>query len=122
MSSLTCRVAMIAHISSQPSHYSEILGTIQLASRVHRMRRKKIKYPNVLMDTDEKGCVRPYVRMHAEDNVKSGSSDPDYTSSSEQSCDTVIYVGNLTHNERDFTDNEGPPTSLPIVPKLKQSQ
>ncbi|GFR25400.1 kinesin-like protein KIF26A, partial [Trichonephila clavata] len=123
MNSLTCRVAMIAHISSQPSHYSEILGTIQLASRVHRMRRKKIKYPNVLMDsTDEKGCVRPYVRMHAEDNVKSGSSDPDYTSSSEQSCDTVIYVGNLTHNDRDFTDNEGPPASLPIVPKTKQSQ
>lgn len=46
MSSLTCRVAMIAHISSQPSHYSEILGTIQLASRVHRMRRKKIKVSN----------------------------------------------------------------------------
>ncbi|XP_054706519.1 kinesin-like protein KIF26B [Uloborus diversus] len=124
MSSLTCRVAMIAHISSQASHYSEILGTIQLASRVHRMRRKKIKYPNVSADgTDEKGvCVRPYVRMHAEDNVKSGSSDPDYTSSSEQSCDTVIYVGHLTHNERDFTDNEGPPASLPIVPKTKQSQ
>ncbi|KFM74981.1 Kinesin-like protein KIF26A, partial [Stegodyphus mimosarum] len=73
--------------------------------------------------TDEKGaCVRPYVRMHAEDNVKSGSSDPDYTSSSEQSCDTVIYVGNLTHNDRDFTDNEGPPSALPIVPKTKQSQ
>lgn len=72
--------------------------------------------------TDEKGvCVRPYVRMHAEDNVKSGNSDPDYTSSSEQSCDTVIYVGHLSHSEN-FTDNEGPPASLPIVPKLKQSQ
>lgn len=72
-------------------------------------------------NSDEKGvCVRPYVRMHAEDHVKSGSSDPDYTSSSEQSCDTVIYVGHLNHKEIDFTDNEGPPTSLPIVPKPKQ--
>lgn len=72
-------------------------------------------------NSDDKGvCVRPYVRMHAEDNVKSGSSDPDYTSSSEQSCDTVIYVPHLNTKEIDFTDNEGPPSSLPIVPKAKQ--
>nr|XP_042901553.1 uncharacterized protein LOC107440233 [Parasteatoda tepidariorum] len=123
MGSLTCRVAMIAHISSQLTHYSEILGTIQLASRVHRMRRKKIKYANIGIETDEKGvCVRPYVRMHADENIKSGSSDPDYTSSSEQSCDTVIYVGHLSHGGQEFTDNEGPPSSLPIVPKLKQTQ
>lgn len=75
-------------------------------------------------NADDKGaCVRPYVRMHTDDNMKSGSSDPDYTSSSEQSCDTVIYVGHLNHKEIDFTDNEGPPSSLPIVPKSKtQSQ
>ena len=38
-------------------------------------------------------------------------SDHDYTSSSEQSCDTVIYVGPNGHllSDRELTDNEGPP-------------
>ena len=37
------QVALLAHISPEPSHYSETLHTIQLASRIHRMRRKKMK-------------------------------------------------------------------------------
>ena len=38
-------------------------------------------------------------------------SDHDYPSSSEQSCDTVIYVGPNGHmlSDRELTDNEGPP-------------
>lgn len=60
-----------------------------------------------------------------EGRMKSGmrlvtSSDPDATSSSEQSCDTVIYVGKncAPISDRDLTDNEGPPKSLPVLSKL----
>ena len=45
----------------------------------------------------------------------SASSDPDYTSS-EQSCDTVIYVGpqGQAISDRELTDNEGPPVMVPV--------
>lgn len=46
----------------------------------------------------------------------SSHSDPDYyTSSSEQSCDTAIYVGGngQSLSDREITDNEGPPRSVP---------
>uniref|UniRef100_A0A3Q2UM74 Kinesin family member 26B n=1 Tax=Fundulus heteroclitus TaxID=8078 RepID=A0A3Q2UM74_FUNHE len=48
------------------------------------------------------------------------SSDPDEYSSSEQSCDTVIYVGpnGAAVSDRELTDNEGPPEFVPIVPAL----
>lgn len=53
----------------------------------------------------------PAVGMH---------SDPDYSSSSEQSCDTVIYVGpnGAVLSDQDLTDNEGPPEFVPIIPSL----
>ncbi|GIY32115.1 kinesin-like protein KIF26A [Caerostris extrusa] len=40
MGSVMCRVAMIAHVSTTPSRYPETLATLQLASRIHRLRRK----------------------------------------------------------------------------------
>lgn len=45
----------------------------------------------------------------------SSHSDPDYTSSSEQSCDTVIYIGanGQSLSDRELTDNEGPPRHVP---------
>ena len=43
LGSVSCQVALVAHLSPEPSHYSETLHTIQLASRIHRMRRKKMK-------------------------------------------------------------------------------
>lgn len=48
------------------------------------------------------------------------SSDPDEYSSSEQSCDTVIYVGpnGAAVSDRELTDNEGPPEIVPIIPAL----
>lgn len=48
------------------------------------------------------------------------SSDPDEYSSSEQSCDTVIYVGpnGAAVSDRELTDNEGPPEFVPIIPVL----
>lgn len=51
-----------------------------------------------------------------EDMLYSSShSDPDYTSSSEQSCDTVIYIGanGQSLSDRELTDNEGPPRHVP---------
>lgn len=45
-------------------------------------------------------------------------SDPDYTSSSEQSCDTVIYLPNHPYphaiSDQELTDNERPPSSVPV--------
>ncbi|CAN7999732.1 unnamed protein product, partial [Ixodes hexagonus] len=115
LGSVTCRAAMIAHVSPLPSSYAETLATVQLASRVHRMRRKKLKYSSAASgpcgDSVE-GVCRPFMRTHAlneDGGPRSGSSDPEYTSSSEQSCDTVIYVG----RHQDFTDNEGPPVGGP---------
>ncbi|XP_076361588.1 kinesin-like protein KIF26B [Tachypleus tridentatus] len=95
---LTSRAAMIAHVSSAPEHYSETLATIQLATRIHRLRRKKFKFPGANSSensSDDRKVCRPFLKIHAisEDNDKCGSSDPDNTSSSEQSCDTVIFVG-----------------------------
>lgn len=48
------------------------------------------------------------------------SSDPDDYSSSEQSCDTVIYVGpnGSALSDKELTDNEGPPEFVPIIPSL----
>lgn len=43
MGSLTCHAAMIAHVSADASNYSDTLTTVQLASRIHRMRRKRFK-------------------------------------------------------------------------------
>ncbi|XP_076201670.1 kinesin-like protein KIF26A isoform X2 [Aptenodytes patagonicus] len=56
--------------------------------------------------------------------VLSLSSDPDYSSSSEQSCDTVIYVGpnGAALSDRELTDNEGPPEFVPIIPSLNKKR
>jgi hypothetical protein len=40
---------MLAHVSPEPSHYSETLHTIQLASRIHRMRRRKLKVSHLFI-------------------------------------------------------------------------
>lgn len=51
------------------------------------------------------------------------SSDQDDYSSSEQSCDTVIYVGpnGSALSDRELTDNEGPPEFVPIIPSVHKS-
>lgn len=57
-------------------------------------------------------------------DIPSLLSDPDYSSSSEQSCDTVIYVGpgGATISDRELSDNEGPPAFVPIIPSLNRKQ
>lgn len=49
------------------------------------------------------------------EDVAMSHSDPDYTSSSEQSCDTVIYMGSngQSLSDRELTDGEGPPRHVP---------
>ena len=61
--------------------------------------------------------LRPGIRMGTLREMS--HSDPDYTSSSEQSCDTVIYVGPHGHalSDQELTDNERPPTSIPLMPR-----
>ncbi|NXY80822.1 KI26A protein, partial [Alcedo cyanopectus] len=137
LGNINCRTTMIAHISDSPANYAETLTTIQLASRIHRMRKKKSKYASSSSGGEsscEEGHVRrpPHLRpfhprtvaLDPDLPVLSLSSDPDYSSSSEQSCDTVIYVGpnGAALSDRELTDNEGPPDFVPIIPSLNKKR
>ncbi|XP_047244584.1 kinesin-like protein KIF26A isoform X3 [Girardinichthys multiradiatus] len=136
LGNINCRTTMIAHISDSPANYMETLTTVQLASRIHRMRKKKSKYASSSSGGDsscEEGPsrrpphVQPfYPRIVAldPDTPLLLSSDPDYSSSSEQSCDTVIYVGpgGTAISDRELSDNEGPPSFVPIIPSLNKKQ
>ncbi|XP_052058492.1 uncharacterized protein LOC127698847 isoform X2 [Mytilus californianus] len=123
LGNISCRACMIAHVSSSVHNYNETLQVIQLGARIHRMRRRKTRFSGTSSDdssTDESRLRRPLrgFRMGTlrEDMVYTSSlSDPDYTSSSEQSCDTAIYLGpnGLSLSDREVTDNEGPPRSVP---------
>ncbi|XP_061320068.1 kinesin-like protein KIF26A isoform X3 [Pezoporus flaviventris] len=137
LGNINCRTTMIVHISDSPVNYAETLTTIQLASRIHRMRKKKSKYASSSSGGEsscEEGHVRrpPHLRpfhprtvaLDPDFPVLSISSDPDYSSSSEQSCDTVIYVGpnGAALSDRELTDNEGPPEFVPIIPSLNKKR
>ncbi|GFR90569.1 kinesin-like protein KIF26A [Elysia marginata] len=124
LGNLSCRTCMIAHVSSAVPHYNESLQVIQLAARIHRMKRRRTKFSSTSSeDSSTDGDVkfrRPYRGMRMgtlrEDVLYlSSHSDPDYTSSSEQSCDTVIYIGanGQSLSDRELTDNEGPPRHVP---------
>ncbi|XP_066464240.1 kinesin-like protein KIF26A isoform X2 [Eleutherodactylus coqui] len=133
LGNINCRTTMIAHISDSPSNYPESLATVQLASRIHRMKKKKSKYASSSSGGEsscEEGKVRrphhmrPFhprtVVLDPDFPALGMHSDPDYSSSSEQSCDTVIYVGpnGAVLSDQDLTDNEGPPEFVPIIPSL----
>ncbi|KAF3830823.1 hypothetical protein GH733_002061 [Mirounga leonina] len=131
----SCRATMIAHVSDAPARHAETLSTVQLAARIHRLRRKKVKYASSSSGGDsscEEGRARrpPHLRpFHARSVAPepgrlapSSPGDPEYSSSSEQSCDTVIYVGpgGAALSDRELTDNEGPPDFVPIIPALSR--
>ncbi|KAJ8290381.1 hypothetical protein GJAV_G00012140 [Gymnothorax javanicus] len=135
LGNINCRTTMIAHISDSPAHYAESLTTIQLASRIHRMRKKKSKYASSSSGGDsscEEGRIRrpPHLRpfhprtVALDPDLPALVSDPDYSSSSEQSCDTVIYVGpgGAAISDRELSDNEGPPAFVPIIPSLNRKR
>ncbi|XP_073528898.1 kinesin-like protein KIF26B isoform X3 [Phyllobates terribilis] len=136
LGNMNCRTTMIAHISAAAGNYAETLSTIQIASRVLRMKKKKTKYTSS-SSGGESSCeegrmrrptqLRPFHSRNVVDPdfpLLSLSSDPDYSSSSEQSCDTVIYVGpnGTALSDKELTDNEGPPDFVPIVPVLQKSK
>ncbi|XP_060735681.1 kinesin-like protein KIF26A isoform X2 [Tachysurus vachellii] len=135
LGNINCRTTMIAHVSDSPGHYADSLTTIQLASRIHRMRKKKSKYASSSSGGEsscDEGRIRrpPHLRpfhprtVALDPDLPSLLSDPDYSSSSEQSCDTVIYVGpgGATISDRELSDNEGPPAFVPIIPSLNRKQ
>uniref|UniRef100_UPI0037E8509B kinesin-like protein KIF26A n=1 Tax=Semicossyphus pulcher TaxID=241346 RepID=UPI0037E8509B len=136
LGNINCRTTMIAHISDSPANYMETLTTVQLASRIHRMRKKKSKYASS-SSGGESSCEEgpshrpPHLRpLHPRivaldpDTPLLLSSDPDYSSSSEHSCDTVIYVGpgGAAISDRELSDNEGPPSFVPIIPSLNKKR
>lgn len=43
----SCRTTMIAHVSDAPALHAETLSTVQLAARIQRLRRKKVKVGSV---------------------------------------------------------------------------
>uniref|UniRef100_A0A665WUQ0 Kinesin-like protein KIF26A n=1 Tax=Echeneis naucrates TaxID=173247 RepID=A0A665WUQ0_ECHNA len=135
LGNINCRTTMIAHISDSPANYADSLTTIQLASRIHRMRKKKSKYASSSSGGEsscEEGRIRrpPHLRpfhprtVALDPELPSLLSDPDYSSSSEQSCDTVIYVGpgGTAISDRELSDNEGPPAFVPIIPSLNKKK
>ncbi|XP_058470899.1 kinesin-like protein KIF26A isoform X1 [Solea solea] len=135
LGNINCRTTMIAHISDSPANYTDSLTTIQLASRIHRMRKKKSKYASSSSGGEsscEEGRIRrpPHLRpfhprtVALDPELPSLLSDPDYSSSSEQSCDTVIYVGpgGTAISDRELSDNEGPPAFVPIIPSLNKKR
>ncbi|XP_020605452.1 kinesin heavy chain-like [Orbicella faveolata] len=130
----SCRTTMIAHVSPSLPFYAETLATVQLATRLHRLRKRKGKGSSTSSSGGESSCdearirkprlrtAEPRLRTTAlneklrEDCPIGEPASSDYNSSTgEESCDTVIYVGpDGAISDRELTDNEGPPTRLPI--------
>lgn len=61
LGNINCRTTMIAHISDSPANYADSLTTIQLASRIHRMRKKKSK---VSSETDYHFCTSTLIKFN----------------------------------------------------------
>lgn len=105
LNSLTCHAAMIAHISPFAQNYLDTLTTVQLASRIHRMRRRRIKFVSAGVGNGSGGSSGEEATR-----TTGTSSEPD-PSSSDLSADTVIYVGPAD----DATDGEHPPVYIPSL-------
>ncbi|KAG9344856.1 hypothetical protein JZ751_010545 [Albula glossodonta] len=105
LGNINCRTTMIAHVSESAADYAETLSTVQQASRVHRMRKKKSK---TLDPTTLALCCR----------------DKSFSSGSTQPCDAVIYVGpgGASVCEHILGVSETPPTSVPIIPSLDRKR
>ncbi|XP_055388108.1 uncharacterized protein LOC129616484 [Condylostylus longicornis] len=98
---LTCHVSILAHVSHTQTH-ADALTTIQLASRIHRMRRRKHRFP---ISSDKT------IGVNNTAHQSGGSSEGPDPSSSDLSADTVIYMGPCD----DATDGEHPPVYLPSL-------
>ncbi|CDW56553.1 kinesin protein KIF26A [Trichuris trichiura] len=85
-------VSVLCSISADPERYLESMNVLQISSRLHRLKRTK-KSPFAVSGQHSSGgessCDDRSRRF-----VRRSASDPDCTtSSSEQSCDTVIFLG-----------------------------
>ncbi|XP_049835163.1 uncharacterized protein LOC126278929, partial [Schistocerca gregaria] len=116
LGSLTCHTTMIAHVSAAADHYTDTLATLQFASRVHRMRRLRVKFGLPGEPGHLQHAAGACAGLDGGHSTSTGSSDVD-PSSSEQSADTVIYVGPAAD---DATDGEHPPVYLPGTGLLRQ--
>uniref|UniRef100_A0A6A7FY47 Kinesin-like protein CG14535 n=1 Tax=Hirondellea gigas TaxID=1518452 RepID=A0A6A7FY47_9CRUS len=105
LNSLTCHTALVVHVSPAARHAQHTLTTLQLAARVHRTRRKKIRGMHSGSSSGSSGS-----RRSSGGETSAGSSSLDF-SSSDQSCDTVIYIGG--GGPGDSTDGEHPPIFMP---------
>ncbi|KAJ8409057.1 hypothetical protein AAFF_G00240780 [Aldrovandia affinis] len=132
LGNINCRTTMIAHISDSEANYVETLTAVQLASRVHRMRKKKSKYGSSSSGGDtpwDEGPQPADLRfchpqtlnltppaLHCTDRYGS--------SKSTRACDAVIYVGlgGAAVCECELGVSEAPPTSVPIIPSLNRKR
>ncbi|EDW64018.1 kinesin-like protein GA13060 [Drosophila virilis] len=102
---ITCHVAIVAHVLHAQC-YQDALSTIQIASRIHRLRRRKHRTMPMPLAV---GLAQSLAAGGGGGGSSAGSgADP---SSSEISADTVIYMG--PHD--DATDGEHPPVYLPSL-------
>lgn len=104
LGSLTCQATMLAHVSPEPSHYSETLHTVQLASRLHRMRRKRLKNSSSSRGLRSSSSGRS---SRSGSGSSSGLTTSTNASSSEQSCDTVVYRGGGGSGYSDISGSDG---------------
>ncbi|XP_037082774.1 kinesin-like protein CG14535 [Pollicipes pollicipes] len=112
MGSLTCQTTIVAHVSTDAALYAETLTTVQLASRIHRMRRRRIK-PHGSSGSGGSAEENRQARLRSSGEESSGRSSSDVDpSSSEQSADTVIYLG---PGADECTDGEHPPVYIPSL-------
>ncbi|KRZ14613.1 Kinesin-like protein KIF26A [Trichinella zimbabwensis] len=85
-------VSILACVSPDSCRYMETMNTIQIISRLYRLKRTKKTPFGVGLNSSSGGdssCEERQRRM-----IRRSISDPDCTtSSSEQSCDTVIFLG-----------------------------
>ncbi|KAM6954357.1 kinesin-like protein KIF26A [Aplochiton taeniatus] len=134
LGNINCRTTIIAHISDSATNYVDTLTTVQLAARIHRMRKNKSKYASSSSGGEsswKEGKTRQpphlqplYPRTVAVDpDMPALSSDHNYSSSGEQSCDTVIYIGpcGSAISDRKLSDKEGPHAFVPIIPSLNNT-
>ncbi|XP_034722138.1 kinesin-like protein KIF26A, partial [Etheostoma cragini] len=128
LGNINCRTTMIAHVSDSLASYMETLTTVQLAARIHRTAKKTGSKNASSSSGGESSCeegvshLRPsHPRTVAPDQSPPSllSSNPDYSSSSDHSCDTVIYIG---PGGGAISDSEGPPSSVPIIPSLNRKR
>ncbi|KAM8832844.1 kinesin-like protein KIF26A [Spinachia spinachia] len=131
LGNINCQTTMVAHVSDSLTDYLETLKTLQLASLIHHTGKMRSKHASSSSGGDsscEEGGqshrpphhwpLHPKIVALDPDKPLLLSSNPDYSSSSEHSCNTVIYVGRRGVPDRELGTSERPPSFFPIVPSL----